>query len=137
MHLKLGQISAIVVSSATLAREVLKTFDIACCSRPHKVATSELSYGGSDIAFMPYGERWRQLRKLCTVEFFSARKINSFTSVREDEIARMARHMSISLLGSRAPSPSTLQKDGQLTEENLKAVLVVTIIFRLDVEKIV
>ncbi|KAG6469883.1 hypothetical protein ZIOFF_070816 [Zingiber officinale] len=96
MHLKLGQVSAIVVSSATLASEVLKTFDIACCSRPHKVATSKLSYGGSNIAFMPDSERWRQLRKLYTVEFFSTRKINSFTSVREDEIARMARHMHIS-----------------------------------------
>ncbi|KAG6468112.1 cytochrome P450 71A1-like [Zingiber officinale] len=108
MHLKLGQVSAIVVSSATLARDVLKTFDLACCSRPHNVSTSQLSYGSSDIAFMPYGERWSQLRKLCTVEFFSARKINSFTSVREDEIVRMAKHISSRISGSLTVNVSEL-----------------------------
>ncbi|KAG6469864.1 cytochrome P450 71A1-like [Zingiber officinale] len=108
MHLKLGQVSAVVVSSATLARDVLKTFDLACCSRPHNVATSELSYHGSDIAFSPYGEGWSQLRKLCTVEFFSHRKINSFMSVREDEIARMAKHISSRISGSLAINVSEL-----------------------------
>ncbi|XP_074591600.1 cytochrome P450 71A1-like [Curcuma longa] len=108
MHLKLGQVSAVVVSSAALARDVLKTFDLACCSRPHNVSTSEISYGGSDIAFMPYGESWRQLRKLCTVEFFSARKINSFTSVREDEIARMAKHIASRISSSLAVNVSEL-----------------------------
>ncbi|KAG6468126.1 cytochrome P450 71A1-like [Zingiber officinale] len=108
MHLKLGQVSAVVVSSAALARDVLKTFDHACCSRPHNVATSEISYGGSDIAFMPYGERWRQLRKLCIVEFLSARKINSFMSVREDEIARMVKHISSSISSSLSINVSEL-----------------------------
>ncbi|KAG6469879.1 cytochrome P450 71A1-like [Zingiber officinale] len=108
MHLKLGQVSAVVVSSAALARDVLKTFDLDCCSRPHNVATVMLTYGGSDIGFMPYGERWRQLRKLCTVEFFSTRKINSFTSVREDEIARMVKHISSLISGSLAVNVSEL-----------------------------
>ncbi|XP_074591878.1 cytochrome P450 71A1-like [Curcuma longa] len=108
MHLKLGQVSAVVVSSAALARDVLKTFDHACCSRPHNVATSEISYGGSDIACMPYGESWRQLRKLFTVEFFSARKINSFASVREDEIARMVKHISSRISNSLAVNVSEL-----------------------------
>ncbi|XP_074591897.1 cytochrome P450 71A1-like [Curcuma longa] len=108
MHLKLGQVSAVVVSSAALARDVLQTFDVTCCSRPHNVATSEFSYGRSDIAFIPYGERWRQLRKLCTVEFFSARKINSFTSVREDEIAKMAKHISSCISSSLAVDVSEL-----------------------------
>ncbi|KAG6468118.1 hypothetical protein ZIOFF_072686 [Zingiber officinale] len=108
IHLKLGQVSAVVVSSAALAKDVLQTFDLACCSRPHNVATSEFSYGRSDIAFIPYGERWKQLRKLCTVEFFSARKINSFTSVREDEIAKMAKHISSRISSSLAIDVSEL-----------------------------
>lgn len=108
MHLKLGQVSAVVVSSAALARDVLKTFDLDCCSRPLNVASSELSYGRADVAFIPYGERWRQLRKLCTVEFFSARKISSFTSVREDEVARMAKHISSRVSSSLAVNVSEL-----------------------------
>ncbi|XP_042447350.1 cytochrome P450 71A1-like [Zingiber officinale] len=110
MHLKLGQVSAVVVSSATLAREVLKTFDLACCSRAHNVASSEISYGRSDMGFIPYGERWRQLRKLCTVEFFSARKINSFESVREDEIKRMEKRISSRISSSLAVNVSELAR---------------------------
>ncbi|XP_074591944.1 cytochrome P450 71A1-like [Curcuma longa] len=108
MHVKRGQVSAVVVSSAALARDVLKTFDLACCSRLHNVSTSEFSYGRSDIAFTPYGESWRQIRKLCNVEFFSARKINSFTPVREDEIARMAKHISSRISSSLAVNVSEL-----------------------------
>ncbi|KAG6469866.1 hypothetical protein ZIOFF_070799 [Zingiber officinale] len=65
-------------------------------------------YGSSDIAFMPYGERWSQQRKLCTVEFFNARKINSFKSVREDEIVRMAKHISSRISGSLTVNVSEL-----------------------------
>ncbi|KAG6468127.1 cytochrome P450 71A1-like [Zingiber officinale] len=108
MHLKLGQVSAVVVSSAALAKEVLQTFDLACCSRPRNVATSEISYGRSDIIFDPYGERWRQLRKICTVEFFSARKISSFTSIREAEIARMAKRISSCISSSLTVNVSEL-----------------------------
>ncbi|CAL9047431.1 cytochrome P450 71A1-like [Musa acuminata AAA Group] len=88
VHLKLGRVPVVVVSSPELAKEVLKTHDHECCTRPSHISTDKFSYGRSDIALMPYGDRWRQLRKFCTVEFFSAKKINSFKGVREQETER-------------------------------------------------
>ncbi|KAM0937043.1 putative premnaspirodiene oxygenase [Dioscorea sansibarensis] len=67
MHLQLGQIPAIVVSSPEVASEIMKTHDLAFCSRP---ATPH----------------WRQLKRLGTLEILSMKRVQYFRSVREDEV---------------------------------------------------
>ncbi|KAJ8500347.1 hypothetical protein OPV22_010899 [Ensete ventricosum] len=91
MHLKLGRVPVVVVSSPEMAKEVLKTHDLECCSRPSLVSYSKISYGHSDVSLIPYGERWRQLRKFCTVELFSTKKINSFRDIRKEEMERVTK----------------------------------------------
>ncbi|EFJ30101.1 hypothetical protein SELMODRAFT_409747 [Selaginella moellendorffii] len=46
------------------------------------------SYNFSGIATSPYGELWRNTRKLCTMELFTAKCIDSFSWVRRDELSR-------------------------------------------------
>nr|CAB3494674.1 unnamed protein product [Digitaria exilis] len=41
--------------------------------------------GDLDIAFAPYGDYWRALRKLCTLELLSARKVKQFAAIRGRE----------------------------------------------------
>ncbi|XP_051133847.1 salviol synthase-like [Andrographis paniculata] len=89
MHLQLGQISTVVVSSPDVAKEFLKMHDITFANRPSLFATNITCYGNSDIAFAPYGEYWRQLRKICTVELLSSRQVQSFRPLREEEFSNL------------------------------------------------
>ncbi|XWS16782.1 hypothetical protein CRYUN_Cryun33cG0008600 [Craigia yunnanensis] len=87
--LQLGSVPALFVSSAETAREVLKTYDLECCSRPVLAATGRLSYNYLDVAFTPYGKYWREMRKICILELFSAKRVQSFRFIREEEVALM------------------------------------------------
>ncbi|XP_021743803.1 cytochrome P450 83B1-like [Chenopodium quinoa] len=89
VYLKLGFVPTIVVSSPKLAKEVLKTQDHVFCSRPTFVGQQKLSYNGIDLAFSPYNEYWREMRKICVVHLFSSKRVQSFSSIREEEVCRM------------------------------------------------
>ncbi|XP_022725705.1 cytochrome P450 71B37-like [Durio zibethinus] len=89
LHLQLGRIPVVIVSSAEPAREVLKVNDLACCSRPRIAGAGRLSYNYLDLAFSPYGEYWREMRKICVLELFSVKRVKSFRFIREDEVASL------------------------------------------------
>ena len=92
--LQLGLRPAIVVSSPKLAKEVLKNHDLEFSGRPKLLGQQKLSYNGSEIAFSPYNEYWRQIRKICVVHIFSSKRVSSFSSIREFEVKQMIKKIS-------------------------------------------
>ncbi|GMJ13713.1 cytochrome P450, family 71, subfamily B, polypeptide 2 [Hibiscus trionum] len=93
LYLKLGQVPTVVVSSAKMAEAVLKTHDLSLCSRPPIFSAKHLFYDCTDMAFAPYGAYWRRIRKICILELLSAKRVQSFGFVREEEVARLVRRV--------------------------------------------
>ncbi|KAG8086098.1 hypothetical protein GUJ93_ZPchr0010g7788 [Zizania palustris] len=85
--LRLGAVRVLVVSSATMAEAVLKEQDDVFCSRPQPHTVRGTIYDCHDVGFCPYGERWRQLRRVAAVHLLSAKRVDSFRALREEEVA--------------------------------------------------
>ena len=86
-----GSVTAVVVSSPEMAKHFLKTKDLIFSSRPASAAGKYLFYNFKDIAFAPYGDYWREMRKICVLELLTERRIKSFQSVRIEEVSAMIR----------------------------------------------
>ncbi|KAK4435791.1 cytochrome [Sesamum alatum] len=93
LYLKLGQVSAVVVSSREATKEVVKIQDPACADRPESIGSKIMWYDYTDIAFSPYNEYWRQMRKICILELLSAKNVKSFGSIRQDEVSRLVKSL--------------------------------------------
>jgi hypothetical protein len=57
------------------------------------LATEIIGYGGHDFAFAPYGAYWRVLRKLCTLELLSARKVRQLAPIGDSETMSLVREI--------------------------------------------
>ncbi|GMN66764.1 hypothetical protein TIFTF001_035827 [Ficus carica] len=84
MLLQLGQVPALVVSSADMMKEIIKNHDIAFSSRPKTTAGDIMLYGCQDVGLAPYGEYWRQARKICVLELLSLKRVQQFQFVRDE-----------------------------------------------------
>ncbi|OIW18430.1 hypothetical protein TanjilG_13182 [Lupinus angustifolius] len=96
MHFQFGQISAVVVSSPHMAKQILKTHDLAFVQRPQILAGQILFYGSTNIALAPYSDYWRQMRKICILELLSVKRVQSFAFAREDEVAKLIHSIHLS-----------------------------------------
>ncbi|XP_006850107.3 cytochrome P450 93A3 [Amborella trichopoda] len=86
MQVRLGSVLSIVVSSADMAREFLKTHEHAFASRPQSKAVKCLTYGSADFSFAPYGPYWKYMKRICMMELLGGRQLDLFQSIRQQEI---------------------------------------------------
>uniref|UniRef100_A0A7N0RC41 Cytochrome P450 n=1 Tax=Kalanchoe fedtschenkoi TaxID=63787 RepID=A0A7N0RC41_KALFE len=89
MYLQLGEVPTLVISSPEMAKEALKTHDAIFADRPYFISSSVMSYDSKNISFAPYGDYWRQLRRICIQELLSPKRVQSFRSIREGEIRNL------------------------------------------------
>ncbi|KAL3526836.1 hypothetical protein ACH5RR_011492 [Cinchona calisaya] len=87
--LQFGTRLVVVVSSPSLVEECFTKNDIVLANRPHLLIGKYLGYNNTNLVISPYGDHWRNLRRLGSVEIFSAGRLNKFLSVRKDEIKRL------------------------------------------------
>lgn len=103
--LQLGRIPTLLISSADMAKEVLKTHDIDCCSRAPSQGPKRLSYNFLDMCFSPYSDYWRAMRKVFVLELLSAKRAHSLWHAWEVEVSHL-----ISSLSEASPNPVDLHE---------------------------
>ncbi|XP_023544864.1 cytochrome P450 CYP736A12-like [Cucurbita pepo subsp. pepo] len=86
MHMKLGIVNTIVVSSPEAAELFLKTHDVVFASRAPNEVFKHVSFSQKTIAFAKYGPYWRNMRKMCILELLSNHKANYLQSMRRQEL---------------------------------------------------
>ncbi|KAK3416491.1 hypothetical protein EUGRSUZ_H02251 [Eucalyptus grandis] len=76
-------------SYGSSAEECCTKNDTVLANRPSSVAANQIGYGSTVVTMAPYGDHWRNLRRICTLEIFSSACLNSFLPIRMDEIKRL------------------------------------------------
>nr|XP_027091608.1 cytochrome P450 81D1-like [Coffea arabica] len=87
ISLRFGIRPILIVSSPSLAEECFsKTNDVIFANRPGSISGKILGYNNSTIGFSPYGDHWRNLRRVTTIHIFSSASLHNFSSIWTEEI---------------------------------------------------
>ncbi|KAG6424728.1 hypothetical protein SASPL_115148 [Salvia splendens] len=87
--LRLGTRLMVVVSSPAAAEECFTTNDITLANRPRFIIGKYIGYNYTSLVGAPYGDYWRNLRRLTATEIFSSARLNAFQSIRGNEVRLM------------------------------------------------
>ncbi|CAI9112543.1 OLC1v1013004C1 [Oldenlandia corymbosa var. corymbosa] len=86
MNLKLGQITAVVISSSSAAKEVLQKQDVDFCTRSVPDAVTADNHSRNSVVFLPANSNWRSLRKILNSYIFSANRIDANLQLRSRKV---------------------------------------------------
>ncbi|XVE82864.1 hypothetical protein DITRI_Ditri16bG0039800 [Diplodiscus trichospermus] len=91
--LKVGSRRLVVVSSPSAVQECFTKNDIVLANRPRFIMGKYVGYNYTTLGLAPYGDHWRNLRRLCTIEIFSSNRLNLTLDIRRDEVNRLLRRL--------------------------------------------
>ncbi|KAF7138491.1 hypothetical protein RHSIM_Rhsim07G0102200 [Rhododendron simsii] len=91
--LRFGKKLCVVLSSPSLAKEVVRDLDTVFADRDPHIAALAATNGGFDIAFAPYGPYWRTMRKVFVREMLSNTSLKDTYSLRRDEVKKTIRDL--------------------------------------------
>ncbi|KAL4607973.1 hypothetical protein ACB092_09G214300 [Castanea dentata] len=92
--LKFGSQLVVIVSSPSAVEECFTKNDIVLANRPPFILGKYLGYNNTTLSQSPYGDHWRNLRRISTLEIFSNYRLNKFLDIRRDEIKHLLRSLS-------------------------------------------
>nr|UOI87846.1 p-coumarate 3-hydroxylase isoform 1 [Althaea officinalis] len=84
-----GSTLNVIVSNTELAREVLKENDQQLADRHRSRSAAKFSRDGQDLIWADYGPHYVKVRKMCTLELFTPKRLEALRPIREDEVSAM------------------------------------------------
>ncbi|KAF9689421.1 hypothetical protein SADUNF_Sadunf01G0090500 [Salix dunnii] len=102
MSLSIGQITTMVISSATLAKQVLQKHDVSFCNRTIPDAIRAHRHHEFGMPWVPIDKRWRNLRKICNCYIFTNQKLDANQDLRRKKIQELVAHVQEHCLTGKA-----------------------------------
>ncbi|KAJ6380744.1 hypothetical protein OIU77_029611 [Salix suchowensis] len=84
-----GSTLNVIVSNTELAKEVLKENDQQLADRHRSRSAAKFSRDGKDLIWADYGPHYVKVRKVCTLELFTPKRLEALRPIREDEVSAM------------------------------------------------
>ncbi|OAY39663.1 iridoid oxidase [Manihot esculenta] len=91
LWLRLGSMDTVVIQSAKTAAELLKNHDTSFCDRKSLEVFNCLNYRDGSLAVGQFSPYWRMIRRLCSVEMMTVKRVNDTASIRRKCILQMIR----------------------------------------------
>ncbi|KAI3802430.1 hypothetical protein L1987_30562 [Smallanthus sonchifolius] len=85
LHLQLGFRRVLIISSPSSAEECFTKNDIVFANRPKMLFGKIIGVNYTSLVWSPYGDNWRNLRRIASVEVLSIHRLNEFHDIRVDE----------------------------------------------------
>ena len=86
IYLRFGIRPTVVVSSPSIAEECFTKNDIIFANRPSLLFTKHFAYNNSTLGAAPYGDHWRNLRRVATINIFSSLSVQHSSVIWTEEI---------------------------------------------------
>ncbi|XP_048428075.1 geraniol 8-hydroxylase-like [Pyrus x bretschneideri] len=87
--LHLGQVTTVVVSSSTVAKEVLRTHDHFFCNRTIPDAVQARDHAKYGMPWLPVSDAWRNLRKICNSQLFANKVLDANQTNRHAKVQEL------------------------------------------------
>ncbi|KAJ1423815.1 Cytochrome P450 [Sesbania bispinosa] len=89
ISLKLGQITTVVISSANMAKEILRTNDESLSNRTVLQAVSVINHENYSLAFSSVSPLWRELRKISKTQLFAHNMLDASQDLRRSKVQQL------------------------------------------------
>ncbi|KAF8023192.1 hypothetical protein BT93_F0636 [Corymbia citriodora subsp. variegata] len=91
--LQFGSRRVLVVSSPDAAEECLSRNDVVFANRPRLLAGKHLGYNYTSLAWSSYGDHWRNLRRIASLEILSTNRLQTLSSIRAGEVRSLLQRL--------------------------------------------
>ncbi|KAL3616586.1 hypothetical protein CASFOL_039976 [Castilleja foliolosa] len=93
ISLKLGSVTAVIISSPETAKAVFADNDLLFSSRKSPLSVQIVGHSDHSMAWLPVGPQWRKLRKICKEQMFSAARLDASQGLRKEKLDKLREHV--------------------------------------------
>nr|DAD18627.1 TPA_asm: hypothetical protein HUJ06_020090 [Nelumbo nucifera] len=93
MTLKLGCLTTVIISSSSMAKEVLRKNDQALSARIIPDSVRACNHHQVSMVWSPPSPQWRNMRKICNTEIFSSQKLDAMQGLRCQKVEKLVAYV--------------------------------------------